>query len=281
MKKIIYLYLLLTFLLPKSILAQNCELAVLANDLSKATTTEFKAIVNETNGFDAWQLLNKEATALRTDITELNLVSKNLDAIKNAGGYLKWKGLNNGVGNLNFSLMELPKALQHVKFRDLTNSTLREIKGLHDAIEFNKLKIVKAIGNADFKFPIGKTLDEVEEIVILKYEENKVPGVTNVEYRVPTTDGKYTVNIDGIDVNKGYTTGATKGIRTTENFLKTIYDPEIWTDAKLEKALKEALQDCQNNGKLVENKFTSGLTKEGFEIEFIVRDGKVQTFYFK
>jgi A nuclease of the HNH/ENDO VII superfamily with conserved WHH len=79
--------------------AQNtdCPVFLLANDLS-SSSAEFKAIVKETNGFESWQLLNKEATALRTDITELTLVSKNLDAIKNAG-YMKWKAVN-GAGNL-------------------------------------------------------------------------------------------------------------------------------------------------------------------------------------
>ncbi|MBF4463899.1 polymorphic toxin-type HINT domain-containing protein [Flavobacterium sp. LC2016-12] len=47
--------------------------------------------------YPAWQILNKETLALRTNIDELKLVSKNLDEIKNAGGYLKWKALK-GLG---------------------------------------------------------------------------------------------------------------------------------------------------------------------------------------
>jgi hypothetical protein len=82
--------------------AQNdCIVAFLANDLS-SSTAEFKTIVKQSEGFQAWQLLNKEKPALRTNIEELALVSKNLETINIAGGYLKWKALQ-GVGSWNFS----------------------------------------------------------------------------------------------------------------------------------------------------------------------------------
>lgn len=79
--------------------AQNdCIVAFLANDLS-SSATEFKTIVKQPEGFQAWQLLYKEAKTLRTNTEELVQVSQNLEAIKNAGGYLKWKELQ-GAGNL-------------------------------------------------------------------------------------------------------------------------------------------------------------------------------------
>ena len=78
--------------------AQNdCIVALLANDLS-SSTAEFKTTVKQSEGFMAWQLLNKEKPTLRTNIEELNLVSKNLEAIKSVGGYMKWKALQ-GSGN--------------------------------------------------------------------------------------------------------------------------------------------------------------------------------------
>ena len=92
MKKIIFLFLLFTFFMPRHVLAQNCELVFLADDLS-SSSTEFKAIINESNGFDAWKVLNKENPTLRTSIEELKLVSKNLEEINSAGGYAKWKSL--------------------------------------------------------------------------------------------------------------------------------------------------------------------------------------------
>ena len=73
--------------------AQNdCIVAFLANDLS-SSAAEFKTIVKQPEGFQAWQLLYKESKTLRTNIEELVQVSKNLEGIKNAGGYMKWKGL--------------------------------------------------------------------------------------------------------------------------------------------------------------------------------------------
>jgi hypothetical protein len=66
--------------------------------------------------------------------------------------------------------------------------------------------------------------------------------------------------------------------KVDENFVKTIYDPSIWTDIKLEKALKEALQYKFQNTPITDGKFI-GLTNENYEMEFIIREGKVSTFY--
>lgn len=273
------LILVLGFLIVSLLPAQSCSFDDFVNDLSQGGTT-FKTIVDKEDGFKAWQILAKEAPALRKNANELNLVSKNLDAIENAGGYTKWKSVGS---NLDFSTMDIPGALQHVKFRDLSNLSKRDIVGLHDAVEFFKLRIIKAIGNRNFQFPVGKTLDEVDEIVILAEANHPTtPGVRIIEYRVPSTDGKLTQNVNGVDVSKGYTTGATKGLNITQDYVKTIYDPKIWSDTKLEKALKEALQDAfLKEGNFINGKSYVGKSIEGYDIEFWYRDNKVQTFYFK
>jgi hypothetical protein len=186
----------------------------------------------------------------------------------------------NGVGNLDFATMDLPGALQHVRYRDLADLARRDIVGLHDAIEFFKLRIKRAIGDINFRFPAGKTLDEVDEIVVLVDNIHPTtPGVRTIEYRVPSTDGKLVNNINGTNVNKGYTTGSTKGKNSTENFIKNIYDPAIWPEARLENALKEALEDSFKNKSLKDGLF-DGLTKEGYSIQGYIRNGKVSTFYF-
>ena len=74
----------------------QCHLKVLAEDLSR-NNKEFKEFVNENSGFKAWQILEQEGSALRTDISELSLVSRNLEAIGKAEGYTKWKALGNVV----------------------------------------------------------------------------------------------------------------------------------------------------------------------------------------
>ncbi len=68
----------------------TCPLVILINDLS-TSNAEFKDVVQDSKGFNAWQILNKEAPTLRTNIASLELVSNNLDEINKAGGYLKWK----------------------------------------------------------------------------------------------------------------------------------------------------------------------------------------------
>lgn len=99
MKKIIILF----FVLHSCFSYSQC-LKVLVEDLAK-NSKEFKAIVNENSGFKAWQVLAQDASSLRTDINELNLVSKNLEAIEKAGGYTKWKGLKD-VGKAPTPLVE-------------------------------------------------------------------------------------------------------------------------------------------------------------------------------
>lgn len=96
--------------------AQNtdCPLFLLANDLS-TSTTEFKTVVNESSRFDAWQILNKENPTLRTNIEELNLVSKSLEDIKNAGGYLKWKEIQVANDLLGFTNKTLAQKLDDIK----------------------------------------------------------------------------------------------------------------------------------------------------------------------
>jgi len=49
--------------------------------------------------YDSWKILYNEKAGLTRSVEELNLVSKNLDKIGKAGGYLKWKALQ-GIGNI-------------------------------------------------------------------------------------------------------------------------------------------------------------------------------------
>lgn len=172
------------------------------------------------------------------------------------------------VSKVDFDGMELPAALQHVKFRDVSKSQ-RDIVGCHDATEFARVRQVSAIGNSSYAVAANKTLDQVEEIVILRNDPlitsgKVVPGVNVIEYKVPA-------------LNKGVTTGALKA----ESFMKAIYDPSIWPDAKLMEALREALHDIKiKRGAFVNGTKYQGMTKEGYNIELWYRNDAVQTFYF-
>ncbi|GAA4279015.1 EndoU domain-containing protein [Aquimarina mytili] len=198
--------------------------------------------------------------------------------ILKSGDEVGFKPVNKG---LDFSQMDVPGAIKHVKYRDLSDLARRDIVGCHDINEFNKLRQVNAVNNANYNVAAGKKLDEVEEVIIMAEKSHSVPGVKAIEYRVPSTDGRLVENVNGVNVNKGYTTGNTKGKSSTKHFEKTLYDPSVWTDAKLEKAIKEAVQDAANkNGGTVPTKF-NGNTTEGYEIEGWFRNGVIETFYFK
>ena len=85
-----------------------------------------------------------------------------------------------------------------------------------------------------------------------------------MDYKIPALDPKLR------------TTGALKNIDKP----KTIYDPKVWTDDKLEKALKESIQDVSNKSKLFIESPTIGLTSEGYGIVFTTNNGKVTSFWF-
>ncbi|MFH6989454.1 YwqJ-related putative deaminase [Flavobacterium collinsii] len=93
-KRFLLYLLLLSSLITNAGPGDPCALATLVSDLS-TSGTEFKTVVKESDGFNAWLVLNKEAPDLRTNIDALKLVSKNLDEISQAGGYLKWKNTIN------------------------------------------------------------------------------------------------------------------------------------------------------------------------------------------
>jgi Bacterial EndoU nuclease len=121
---------------------------------------------------------------------------------------------------------------------------------------------------------VGDNTDQgqVEEIVILKdIPHPTVPGVRQIEYKIPAIDGTK---------NPLITTGALKG-DGAKNFTKTIYDPTIWSDVKLEQALKEAIQDVanRNNGNILSEFF--GSTKEGYVVHGYYRNGKITSFFFE
>lgn len=95
-KRLFFYLILLSNLIVNAGPGDPCPLAILVNDLS-TSSADFKVLIKETNGFNAWLILNNEASSLRTNIEELKLVSKNLDKIKNVGGYTKWKALEEGA----------------------------------------------------------------------------------------------------------------------------------------------------------------------------------------
>ena len=133
-KNFIILSLFFVFSSLASYSQNDCIVALLANDLS-SSNPEFKTIVNKPNGFEAWKILQSESPSIRTDINELTLVSKNLEAIKSAKGYLNWK-----------ALQQAGKVSLLTKFKDFTNikSWINGLDDVADASLLSKLDNLEA-----------------------------------------------------------------------------------------------------------------------------------------
>ena len=98
---------------------------------------------------------------------------------------------------------------------------------------------------------------------------NRSGTLENAKYKIPALS----------NTNPPLTTGL---LATPNNGgIKTIYDPTIWTDVKLDIAIKEAVIDfAKKNGQFLDNRPLIGKTSEGYEIEFYVVGNQIQTFYF-
>jgi hypothetical protein len=168
------------------------------------------------------------------------------------------------INGLDFTPMNIPGAISHVKFRDLSVARSKGIGGCHDASEFAKISQADA---ATYVIPAGKLPGEVPEVLIVATRNHPtVPGVQIIDYKIPALD------------KASKTTGGLKNIADP----KTVYDPAIWTDAKLEQALKEAFQDAfnKNDGVIPLTNPTGGLTSEGYKIIFTYRNGNITSFWF-
>lgn len=216
------------------------------------------------------------------------LEGKTVAEIEGRGLKALWVKENNVILEPDFASLNLLKAFHHAKYRDYKVPRENGIGGCHDSNEW--LKIRKRNYTAGYKVEVGKRLDEVEEVVIFsEISHSKIPGVKIVEYKIPAMDGKKTImetNIDGKG-NKvikqkgiGYTTGNLKG-DGSDLFRKTVYNGTIWTEEKLEAALKEAIQYSFNKNKGVLLSEFTGLTKEGYAIHCYYRNGEIQSYFFK
>jgi|GEM_PF-601445 len=91
MKRHLKTILILLAFLASSYLNAQCWFSSLHENL-KTGSVEFKSFIkNSDEGFASYKILYEQAPALKTNVEELQLVSKNFDEINKAGGYLKWR----------------------------------------------------------------------------------------------------------------------------------------------------------------------------------------------
>lgn len=149
----LFKYILLTFglLLTNHAWAQSCNFDDLVNDLSKTQTT-FKTIVDKEDGFKAWQILAEEAPKLRTNLDELELVSKNLVSIEKSGGYNKWK---NVVISTGITTQITDKLIGRGLSKSVVDNIVLRSMYIDDVIGGNKMTIIldDLVSSNKFKNP--------------------------------------------------------------------------------------------------------------------------------
>lgn len=102
MKKILYKFLIITFLLiGKLSIAQDCAIVELAKDFSR--NSELKTLLQEDNSFKTWRILFSENPSLRSSVPEIKLVTENIEQIEKLGGYKNW------IATLSREEREVPK----------------------------------------------------------------------------------------------------------------------------------------------------------------------------
>ncbi len=183
------------------------------------------------------------------------------------------KKIEDVFSQLDFSRMGIRQAIQHVKFRDFNVARKKGIGGCHDASEWAKIR-QRYVGS--YTVPVNKRIDDpsVPEIIVRKITPHPtVPGVKRVEYSIPAIDGKFAHPVTKKAV--GNTTGGLKDIKDP----KTIYDPAIWTDDKLERLLKEALDDVVRRKQGIPREWT-GVSSDGYRMRGYYDNGKITSFYF-
>lgn len=118
MKKILYKFLIITFLLiGKLSMAQDCAIVELAKDFSR--NSELKTLLQEDNFFKAWRILFSENPSLRSSVPEIKLVAENIEQIEKLGGYKKW------IATLSREEREVPKLFfdTQKKFEETVNTS--------------------------------------------------------------------------------------------------------------------------------------------------------------
>jgi len=273
MKKINKFILALLFVFSVVQLHSNtieCPILALANDIS-TSGTEFKALIKNPEIFKAWNLLNKETPALRTNIEELKLVSKNLDEISKVGGYIKWKDLN--------TVQRHPNWVQIIDITNKVENLTPHVLTVETNLDGTFIPKSKTINTTTFNMEGFKGChtenalkDYIETFGGTYVVKNKSVGIGGVYDGQPVIylNNKEYVKINGIFVE--YQPGKLGG---TSSFF-----PESWSNIKIKEEVEFAIA---NNHGIVPGKTTElfGFSRDGtVEIRFYYNaDGTIGSYF--
>nr|WP_314839695.1 hypothetical protein [uncultured Flavobacterium sp.] len=136
--------------------------------------------------YDSWKVLYNEKAGLAKNIEELTLVSKNLEAIKNAGGYMRWKAMQ-GVGNTLGTILKVGNKIEY------TNPAGKLIKWEEQLEQGSSSSIISKKASAELGDIVeGKVGDFVQS-------KKKIEGFNQIFKR---TDGSVAAELDVITADE-------------------------------------------------------------------------------
>lgn len=314
MKKINKFILSLLFVLsvvqlyPNSI-DPECPIVALANDMSSASS-EFRALIQNRDIFKAWDLLNRESPAFRTNVDELKLVSKNLAEINKAGGYTKWKSLQPTDNIINdFSNLLNSKGYSYLKNQfnaldDITkNKFMRNfpketpdniLAALNDPKKglLNKWKDGTIKGNPEgFDRYYYASNNPITHADIGDFKNPNNPS-TSLESGKMTGGGHGQSNIDYLEATgKQYNIEHTfdNGVRTgnipthdlagKRTGVGQSWFPSNWTKQEIDAASKYIIQKNQSAYNALADGVSIYDTYKGVRVGIIKTDGKFATIF--
>lgn len=137
---------------------QVCEQAkkLFENDLySSKELREYTTKAEDSDKvFDAWQILHNENLATKTNATILKEVENNYQAIKNAGGYVKWKSVK---GAVNFAEGLVNGARRYIISGEIINGVTEITRQVTLGNKTMTLKWKVVNGTLDFTSETAKT----------------------------------------------------------------------------------------------------------------------------
>lgn len=110
----------------------------------------------------------------------------------------------------------------HMKQREFSKASQREgVSGCHDVNELEKYDVA-----------VNPTVTKDSIKILSKTPHPTVKGVYKIEYQMPTLDARL------------QPTGAWRNKKSTEPFVKTVYDPAVISDAQMARWGREAFADA-------------------------------------
>lgn len=223
---------------------------------------------NPQKAFDSWKVLYNEKNSLTKNLEELTLVSKNLEAIKSAKGYLNWKALQ-GASNIVTELTQTTK--NHLKYGEIKiiikNSSTGDIistsvrKPIDPPISVPSSGVNVSVDVSGIHFENALKTGLIEEVANTRNLVKTLPSGEQI------FKSKIKVFVQEINNGQG-------GWKTVAN--EKTWWPSVWNDQKVWEKISEAFSNKVN----IQGSKWHGTTVDGVKIEmYLDVSGNISTAY--